>query len=155
MSSVTFRRAAQEHLIPGETILDKWTTLKAIGYAGIELRGGGDEAFLARLPELRAARQGGVIFSSICGILPVFPGDFDRDKRRDATVRLKVLLSAAAELGAAGVVSPAAYGIHSNALPPFKAPRAPAEDDAVLLEVLRGARPACGSRGRIHLDRAT
>jgi sugar phosphate isomerase/epimerase len=126
--------ACQEHMIPGETMLAKWQTISALGYDGIELRGGGDQAFTTRLPELREARRTGARYSSICGILPVFPGDFDTNKRREAVARLKVLLTAAAELGAAGVVCPAAYGIHSNALPPFTAPRPPAEDEAVLLE---------------------
>lgn len=126
--------ACQEHMIAGEDLPGKWGMLESLGYAGIELRGGGDAEFEARMPELRAASKSGVIISSICGILPVFPGDFDKDKRAEAVVRLKVLLTAAAELGAAGVITPAAYGIHSNALPPFKAPRTEAEDHDVLLE---------------------
>jgi sugar phosphate isomerase/epimerase len=126
--------ACQEHMIPGETPLEKWRAIEALGYQGIELRGGGDAEFKARLPELREAVRQGAFFSSICGILPVFVGDFEKDKRRAAIERLKVLLAAAAELGAAGVITPAAYGIHSNALPPFKAPRTPEEDHSVLLE---------------------
>ena len=126
--------ACQDHLIPGDSIAEKWSTLTSLGYAGIELRGGGDDAFRARLPELRQARRMGVVFSSICGILPVFVADFDADKRRDAIARVKVLLTAAAELGAVGVVTPAAYGIHSNALPPFVAPRDEAADRAVLID---------------------
>jgi sugar phosphate isomerase/epimerase len=109
-------------------------TSETLGYQGIELRGGGDAEFRARMPKLRDAVRPGAIFSSICGILPTFVGDFERDKRRDAIERLKVLLTAAAELGATGVVTPAAYGIHSNALPPFKAPRTTEHDQSVLLE---------------------
>jgi sugar phosphate isomerase/epimerase len=131
---LAMKLSCQEHMIPGETMLAKWQTISALGYDGIELRGGGDEAFTARLPELRDARRQGARYSSICGILPVFPGDFDASKRREAIARIRVLLMAAADLGAAGVVSPAAYGIHSNALPPFAAPRTPVEDEAILLE---------------------
>lgn len=126
--------ACQEHMIPGDTIVAKWSAISTLGYAGIELRGGGDAEFTARLPELKKAVKDGAVFSSICGILPVFVGDFDPVKRRDAIARVKVLLSGAAELGAIGVVTPAAYGIHSNALPPFKAPRTEAEDRAVLID---------------------
>ena len=72
--------ACQDHLIPGDSIAEKWSTLTSLGYAGIELRGGGDDAFRARLPELRQALRMGVVFSSICGILPVFVADFDADK---------------------------------------------------------------------------
>lgn len=126
--------ACQEHLIPGETAIEKWDAVRSFGYQGIELRGGGDEDFRARLPELREAVRQGARYPSICGILPVFVGDFDADKRHDAIGRLKVLLSAAAELGATGVISPAAYGIHSNRLPPHKARRSPAEDEQILLD---------------------
>jgi sugar phosphate isomerase/epimerase len=121
-------------MIPGATVLEKWRTIETLGYQGIELRGGGDAEFTARLPVLRDALQRGAVVSSICGILPVFVGDVEGDKRREAIERLKVLLSAAAELGAAGVITPAAYGIHSNALPPFKPPRAPEQDQSILLD---------------------
>jgi sugar phosphate isomerase/epimerase len=126
--------ACQEHMIPGDTIVAKWKTIASLGYSGIELRGGGDAEFRARLPELKQAAKQGAVFPSICGILPVFVGDFDAGNRRNAIERVKVLLSGAAELGAMGVVTPAAYGIHSNALPPFKAPRSEAEDRAVLID---------------------
>lgn len=126
--------ACQEHMIPGDTVAAKWNVVASRGYSGIELRGGGDSDFLSRLPDLRQARREGVVFSSICGILPVFVAAFDQAARRDAVARVKVLLSGAAELGALGVVTPAAYGIHSNALPPFRAPRSEAEDRAVLID---------------------
>jgi sugar phosphate isomerase/epimerase len=126
--------ACQEHMIPGETALEKWRTIEALGYQGFELRGGGDAEFRARMPDLREAVRQGLVFSSICSILPTFVGDFDKDKRRDAIERLKVLLTAGAELGATGVVTPAAYGIHSNALPPFNAPRTTEQDHTILLD---------------------
>jgi len=126
--------ACQEHIVPGETDLEKWRSISALGYEGIELRGSGDEAFRARLPELREAARQGARYPSICGILKVFVGDFDAEKRRDAIGRLKVLLSGAAEVGAAGVISPAAYGIHSNRLPPHQARRPPEEDERLLVD---------------------
>jgi sugar phosphate isomerase/epimerase len=126
--------ACQEHIVPGTTALEKWHTIQSLGYQGIELRGSGDEAFEERLPELREAVRQGARYSSICGILKVFVGDFDAEKRRDAIGRLKKLLSAAAELGAAGVISPAAYGIHSNVLPPHQLRRPAEEDERILLD---------------------
>lgn len=105
--------SAQEHLIPGATLLHQWAAVSQLGYAGIELRGGGDTGFTDRLPELREAVRGGVQLSSICGILPgVYVGSLDAAARRDAIGRLKVLLSAAGELGIPGVISPAAYAIY-------------------------------------------
>jgi sugar phosphate isomerase/epimerase len=46
------------------------------------------------------------------------------------------LLECAAELGARGVVTPAAWGIFSTRLPPHTPPRSSAEDRQILLEAL-------------------
>jgi sugar phosphate isomerase/epimerase len=119
--------AAQEHLIPGETL----------SYEGIELRGLGEFAFEKRLEELQQARQDGAYFPSVCVIMPHFIGAFDKAKRRDAINNMKSLLSVIAEVGGKGAITPASYGMHSNRLPPFKAPRTPEEDELVLIESLQ------------------
>jgi len=126
--------SAQENLIPGNSIVDKWNAVAPLGYAGIELRGDGGAEFKARLPGLREAVGQGVKFSSICGILPgVYVGSLDVDARRDAIARLKIVLSAAAELGAPGVVSPASFGIYP--IPrTTKWPRTPEEDNKILAD---------------------
>jgi sugar phosphate isomerase/epimerase len=72
-----------------------------------------------------------------CVIMDHFIGDFDAAKRRDAVENMKSLLSIIAELGGYGAVTPAAYVLHSNSLPPFRAPRSPVDDRAVLLEGLQ------------------
>jgi sugar phosphate isomerase/epimerase len=126
--------ACQEHLIPGTTLAEQWELVASLGYDGIELRGEGN--FARRLPELRAARKAGVAYSTVCEISDHFIGDFDRDKRRDAIARMKLLLSAIAELGGRGAITPAAYGMFSRRLPPFTPPRSPENDRAVLLEGL-------------------
>jgi len=126
--------AVQENLIPGAAILDQWATVAALGYDGIELRGSGDAAFLERLPALREAVRHGAKFPSICSILPgVYVGSLDVAGRREALARLKVLLSAAAELGARGVVAPASFGIYP--IPRTVAwPRTPEEDTKILTD---------------------
>lgn len=129
--------AAQEHLIPGETLTEKWDVIQKFGYEGIELRGLGDFAFEKRLAELQKARANGAYFPSVCVIMSHFIGDFDKTKRRDATENMKSLLSVIAEVGGKGAITPASYGMHSNRLPPFTAPRSPEEDEAVLLEGLQ------------------
>jgi sugar phosphate isomerase/epimerase len=126
--------AVQENLLPGEDLLGKWDSARAIGYDAIELRGGA--GMRERLPELRAARSAGVAVSSICVISDRFIGDFDPARRANALAAMMELCDVAAEIGAAGVVTPAAYGMHSNRLPPFKAPRTPEEDRTVLLDML-------------------
>lgn len=124
--------SAQEHLIPGTTMLEKWQAISALGYQGIELRGSGDD-FTARLPELRDAARQGAHYSSICGIMPgVYLGSLEADDRRDAIGRLKLLLSGAGELGIAGVISPGAYGIYP--LPRKGWARTAEEDNQILLD---------------------
>jgi sugar phosphate isomerase/epimerase len=129
--------AAQEHLIPGETLTEKWDVIQKLGYEGIELRGLGDFAFEKRLPELQKAQSDGAYFPSVCVNMSHFIGDFDKTKRRDAIENMKSLLSIIAEVGGKGAVTPASYGMHSNRLPPFTSPRTPEEDETVLLEGLQ------------------
>jgi sugar phosphate isomerase/epimerase len=126
--------ASQEHLIPGATLEAKWQLAASLGYDGIELRG--DRDFAGRLPELRAARRAGAVFPSVCVIADHFIGDFDAGKRRDAIDHMKLLLSAIGELGGYGAITPASYGMFSLRLPPFKPPRTPEDDRAVLIEGL-------------------
>ena len=128
--------ACQEHLLPGASLVEKWELASAAGYDGIELRGEGDFAFRARLPELRAARDAGVVMPTVCVIMDHFIGDFDAERRRDAVENMKSLLSVIAEIGGRGAVTPAAYGLFSRNLPPFEPPRTAAEDREVLLEAL-------------------
>jgi sugar phosphate isomerase/epimerase len=134
---LVLKLACQENIVPGATLLEKWDSLVSAGYDAIELRGHGDFALRARLPELRAARRAGVVMPVACVIMDHFIGDFDAAKRRDAVENMKSLLSIIAELGGYGAVTPAAYALHSNSLPPFRAPRSPADDRAVLLEGLQ------------------
>lgn len=129
--------ACQENIIPGATLLEKWDNVRAAGYDAIELRGYGNFALRARLPELREAHRAGVVMPVACVIMDHFIGDFDAAKRRDAVENMKSLLSISAELGGYGAVTPAAYALHSNSLPPFRAPRSPADDRAVLLDGLQ------------------
>ncbi len=126
--------ACQEHLLPGEDILEKWEFAASAGFDGIELRGTDD--WRGRLDDLKAARERGVVFSSVCLISDRFIGDLDANRRREAVEHMKSLLSGIAELGGVGAITPAAFGLTSKALPPFEAPRTPEEDGRVLLEAL-------------------
>ena len=128
------RLACQEHILPGDGILEKWEFAASAGFDGIELRGTQD--WRERLDELRAVREQGVVFSSVCLISDRFIGDFDADRRREAVEHMKHLLSGIAELGGMGAVTPAAYGLASRRLPPFEVPRTEEEDRRVLLDAL-------------------
>src|SRR5215203_6447165 len=126
--------ACQEHILPGNDILEKWEFAASAGFDGIELHG--TEAWLGRLDELRSAGEQGVVFSSVCLISDRFIGDLDATRRREAVEHMKHLLSGIAELGGTGAVTPAAFGLASKRPPPFEAPRTEEEDRRVLLDAL-------------------
>jgi len=126
--------ACQEHLLPGDHIAEKWEFASSAGFDGIELRG--TEDWHGRMDELKAAREQGVVFSSVCLISDRFIGDFDAGRRREAVEHMKRLLSGISELGGIGAVTPAAYGLASKRLPPFEVPRSEEEDRRVLLGAL-------------------
>ncbi len=128
--------ACQENLLPGSTVLEKWQYAQSIGFAALELQGHDEGSLLRHAQEWRAAQQSGMVVSSLCLAGGPFIGDFDALKRREAVRRLKLLLEVASDLGARGVVTPAAWGIFSRRLPPFVPPRSEQEDRAVLLEGL-------------------
>ena len=126
--------SCQEHLLPGDGILEKWEFATSAGFDGIELRG--TRAWRERLDDLRGARDRGVVFSSVCLIDDRFIGDLDASRRREAVEHMKDLLSGIAELGGIGAITPAAFGLTSTALPPFRAPRTQEEDRRVLAGAL-------------------
>jgi sugar phosphate isomerase/epimerase len=129
--------ACQEQLIPGETLEEKWDLVAGFGFDGIELLGRGDGAFRDRLPELRRARDAGVVISSVCVAMDHFIGDFDERRRRDAIEQMKILLAVIAEVGGAGAITPAAFAQWSNVLPPWEPPaRTPEVDREILGEAL-------------------
>lgn len=128
--------ACQEQHIPGTTLADKWAFCQRYGFEGIELRGADDFRFRERLPELRAAYKAGVVMPSVCPITDHFIGDFDAERRRDAIAQMKSMLSVMAEIGGAGAMTPASWGMFSRRLPPFEPPRTPEQDRKVLVEAL-------------------
>ncbi len=127
--------ACQEQLLPGESILEKWEFASSAGFDGIELHG--IREWPERLDGLKAARDQGVVFSSVCLIDDRFIGAFDAETRRAAIEHMKMLLSGIAELGGTGAVTPAAFGLASKRLPPFEVPRTEKEDRGVLLDALK------------------
>ena len=121
----------QEQHLPGRSLEEKWDAAHSYGYDGIELRGAGDLAFAARLPDLRRAAAAGVPMPTVCVEMLHFIGDFDGAKRADALIQLKSQLSVMAEIGGRLAMTPASYGMFSTRLPPFVPMRSPAEDAEV------------------------
>ena len=133
---LTDRVSCQEQLLPGATLQQKWDFAQHAGFTAIELRGKGDLAFEARLPELRRAVADGVVMPTVCVEMAHFIGDFDAERRRDAIRQMRSQLSVIAEIGGELAMTPASYGQFSRRLPPFEPPRTPEEDRAVLLDAL-------------------
>jgi sugar phosphate isomerase/epimerase len=119
--------SAQEHMLHGENLIEKWEFAQSVGFDGIELLGGGGGKFRARLPELKAATAAGVPIETVCVAMDHFLGDFDPAKRKSAVEGIKELISVMVEIGGWGAITPAAFGLFSRALPPFSPPRSDEE----------------------------
>jgi sugar phosphate isomerase/epimerase len=127
------KTAAQEQLLPGDTLQAKWDFAQQAGYDAIELRGKGDFHFASRLDELKQAGKDGVVMPTVCVDMLHFFGAFDADLRRDAIAQMKSQLTVIAEIGGLGAQTPASYGMFSRRLPPFEPPRTEEADREVLL----------------------
>lgn len=128
--------SCQEHLLPGDTLPEKFDFAVRAGWDAIELRGHGDFQFEARLPELQAAQRSGVVMPTVCVAMDHFIGDFDAGKRQDAIANMKSQLRVMSEIGGRGAMTPASWGMFSRRLPPFDPPRSEEDDRKVLLEAL-------------------
>lgn len=137
-SSVTdaLRLSAQENLIPGESLQEKFEAATALGYHGVEVRSRGEFQFAEREKELMAAVRDGVVISSACVDMRCFIGDLTPNRRREARENLKSQLGVIARCGGGGIVAPATYGVLSKRLPPYTSPRTAEEDVEIVVEAL-------------------
>jgi sugar phosphate isomerase/epimerase len=120
-----------EWLASGRTLAQRMEFALESGFDGLEVR----DATPDRMPELReAVAVGGIIPTSVPPT-DGFIADFDPRGRRRAVQRVRRELDGIAELGGYGVITPAAWGMWTNRLPPFdSSPRTPEEDHAILVE---------------------
>jgi sugar phosphate isomerase/epimerase len=133
---MSFRLAAQESMLEGESLEQKFEFAQAHGFDGIELSGRGGGVFEGRAQELAAARAAGVVMPSAVVAMPYFVGDFDETNRRSAIDDVKRLLSTLPAAGAAGIVMPNGFGVFSKRLPPFSPPRSDEESKEKLVDAL-------------------
>jgi sugar phosphate isomerase/epimerase len=133
---MSFRLAAQESMLEGDTLEEKFAFAQEHGFDGIELSGRGEGVFARRRQELEAARAAGVAMPSAVVAMPHFVGDFDEDHRRSAIEDVKAMLSTLPAAGAAGMVMPNGFAVFSTRLPPFVPPRSDEESRAKLVEAL-------------------
>lgn len=126
--------ATQDKPFFPERMEEKLRYIKELGFDAFEI----DGALLSdRLDEVKAAvRSTGVAVSGVCGGYKGWIGDFDENKRRQCIADIRRILECASEIGAKGIVVPAAWGMFSLRLPPMVPPRSTAEDKAALLDSL-------------------
>ncbi|MEO8262423.1 MAG: sugar phosphate isomerase/epimerase family protein [Pseudolysinimonas sp.] len=136
---MTFRLAAQEWMLEGDTLEDKFAFARSVGFDGIELGARGAGVFEGRASELTRASAAGVIMPSAVVLPTSFLGDFDPDRRRQAIDELSGFLRILPAAGAAGIVCPNGFGVFSTKLPPFDPPRPASDSRALLVEALRAA----------------
>jgi sugar phosphate isomerase/epimerase len=132
---VTPPLAVQENLVPGAGVAERMAFAVAAGFDGLEVR----DSAVARRGELEAAMrgEGGTIPTCCPEAVDGFLADFDAAARGRALTHLQRQLDGLSALGGLGVITPAAWGMWTNRLPPFEPPpRTPAEDRDVLLEQL-------------------
>ncbi|HEX6384942.1 MAG TPA: sugar phosphate isomerase/epimerase family protein [Anaerolineae bacterium] len=141
-----FPIAIQSHLVPGETFHEKFELLARWGYDGIEVSGAD---LLARAGELRQAMaEFPVKVSSACGGYEGWLADPNPRARILAIAQIKEMLAAAAELGTAGLVAPAAYGIGvRGVLPPFRSAYTLEEERTRLVDSLQQVVESAGQTG--------
>ncbi|NBD23884.1 sugar phosphate isomerase/epimerase family protein [Paenibacillus glycinis] len=126
--------ATQDRSFFGSTYEQKLQSLKTLGFEGFEIDG---RNLIERFDEIRkAVRTTGIPISSVCGGYRGWIGAFDPEERAKAIADIGEILTYAGEIGAAGVIVPAAFGIFSKKLPPFRSPRDAAEERQVLLDSL-------------------
>ncbi|MBB3128521.1 sugar phosphate isomerase/epimerase [Paenibacillus rhizosphaerae] len=141
--------ATQDRGFFGSTYEAKLSKLQELGFEGLEIDG---KWLIEKYDEIeKAVKATGVPISSICGGYRGWIGDFDQEQRALAIQDIGAILERSADIGAAGVVVPAAFGIFSRKLPPFVSPRPADEEREVLLDSLRKLNDYAVSSGSLLL----
>jgi sugar phosphate isomerase/epimerase len=136
---MTFRLAAQEWMLEGDTLEEKFAFARSVGFDGIELGAVGGGVFERRADELKAARGAGVVMPSAVVLPTSFLGEFDADRRSEGIAELSGFLRTLDHAGAAGIVCPNSFGVFSTRLPPFDPPRSEEDSRSLLVDALRQA----------------
>ena len=119
--------------------------VRQMGFDGFEADGA---LLLNQYDELKAAvKDTGVPVTSVCGGYRGWIGDFVDYRRKTAIEDIKIILERAGEIGAAGIVVPAAWGMFSLRLPPMVPTRPADEDRKVLIDSLSKLRQVCEKSG--------
>lgn len=134
MRGRTMKLATQDRGFFGDSFEEKLSKVKELGFEGLEI---GGDVLIKRFDKIKkAVKATGVPISSICGGYRGWIGAFEEEERKKAIADIGEILRYTSEIGATGVIAPAAFGIFSRKLPPFAPPRTVEEDREVLLDSL-------------------
>jgi sugar phosphate isomerase/epimerase len=141
--------AVQAGLVPGDSFYDKFDRLARWGYDGIEVAG---SDLLQHASELLKAMEAyPVRVTSACAGFQGWLVDRNPRARTLAIAEIKEMLAIGAELGIAGLISPAAYGIASRVLPPNRHAFSLEEEQELLIEGLLEIVESAGRTGGVLL----
>lgn len=111
---------------------------KEVGYDGVELNLFQQPLNDHLTADLQAAIDStGIPLTAICGGYRHWIGHFDESKRLEAVSDIQKSLKYAAQLGAQGIIAPAAYGMFSKSLPHQVLPRDEQGDRIALIDSLK------------------
>ena len=142
--------AIQSNLAPGETFAEKVERLAGWGFDGVEVSGAD---LLQHGEALRQAVAGSPVrVTSACAGFDGWLVDPNPRARNLAIAQIKEMLAVGAELGTAGLVSPAAYGISARGvLPPYRYALSLGEERQLLVEGLQQIAESAARTGGILL----
>jgi sugar phosphate isomerase/epimerase len=113
---------------------EKFRMVKELGFDAFEIDG---RLLAENFTEIaKASAAEGLPVRMVCGGYTGWIGDFSAEKRAACIRDITRILNICGDLGIAGIVVPAAWGMFSLRLPPMIPPRSAVEDRAVLLESL-------------------
>lgn len=141
--------ATQNKPFFSSNMAEKLRRIAALGFHGFEADG---VMLLEDFDALkRAVSETKVPVTSVCGGYRGWIGDFVDYRRKTALADIKLILNRAGELGARGIVVPAAWGMFSLRLPPMTPPRPAKEDIRVLIDSLMQLEDTCAQAGTMVL----
>lgn len=126
--------ATQDRPLFGTSFENKLGFIQKFGFDGLELSG---EVLIDRFAEIKAAvKSTSMKISSVCGGYRGWIGHYEQEQRERAIRDIGEIMKYTAEIGAEGVIAPAAFGMFSKKLPPFSPPRSEEADREILLDSL-------------------
>lgn len=116
-------------------LVEKFKFIKSIGFECFEIDG---RVLVENVQEVKKAiHESGLPVSTACGGYRGWIGDFIEEKRVNGLEDLKAIIRALKEVGAEGVVVPAAWGMFTFRLPPMVSPRSPKGDIKTIIASLK------------------